>query len=202
MTSLIGLLLLVLSAPADAHSKRQSESTAGLSIPNLSHGQLRVMAKHRATILDLANKQVRPDAETRTIHNFVKLQFTYCLWGLVPGSLANEDSAFNGCTHAYLAGTKALLHQLERTSAQPSTVRDLAMQISVDMLREETALEICANGVDPFNTADIVMPEWSGVTINPIVLLYSLIAFSVTGILFAIHFFRRPSRLSGGRTVS
>jgi hypothetical protein len=189
--------LFACATSAEAHTKRTAASTAGLSIPNLSHGQLRVMATYKNAILDLANREPRPDAEARTLQNFINLQFTYCLWGLVPGSLGNEDSPFNGCTHAYLAASKALLHRLERTSSNPSPVRDLAMRISVDMIREESALEICANGVEPFNTADIIMPEWSGVPFNPIVVLYSSIAFLVTAGLFAIYFARRPRSVAG-----
>jgi hypothetical protein len=66
------------------------------------------------------------------------------------------------------------------------------------MIREDSALEICANGVEPFNTADIIMPEWSGFTFNPIVLLYSLIAFLVTAGLLARHFARRPASAAAG----
>jgi len=71
------------------------------------------------------------------------------------------------------------------------------MRISVDMIREESALEICANGVEPFNTADIIMPEWSGVPFNPIVVLYLSIAFLLTAGLFAIYFARRPRSVAG-----
>lgn len=184
--------LLACTTSAEAHHKRKAASSAGLAIPNLSHGQLRVMVAYKNAILDLADREPKPDAQARTLQNFINLQFTYCLWGLVPGSLSNEDSPFNACTHAYLAASKALLHRLERTASNPSPVRDLAMRISIDMIHEETALEICANGVDPFNTADIVMPEWSGVTFNPIVVLYSLIAFLVTAGLFVVYFVRRP----------
>jgi len=179
------MLSLTLHAPAEAHHKRNSASNAGLIIPNLSHGQLRVIAKYKNAILDLSNRQLRPDADTQTLHNFINLQFTYCFWGLVPGSLANEDNPFNACTHAYLAGSKALLQRLERASEHPAEIRELAMRINVDMLLEETALEICGNGVEPLNTTDIIMPEWLGFTFNPIVLLYSSIAFLVTAGLVA-----------------
>jgi len=195
--SLLGLIFAC-ESPAEAHSARKAATTAGLTIPNLSHGQLRVIATHKTAILDLANQQIRLDADARTLQNFINLQFTYCLWGLVPGSLSNEENPFNACTHAYLAGSKALLHRLERSSPNSTAVRELAMRISVDMIRENSALEICANGVDPFNTADIIMPEWSGITINPIVLLYSMIAFMVTAGLFAIHFARRRTRSTVG----
>jgi hypothetical protein len=182
------------SAPADAHHRRKGASTAGLVIPNLTHGQLRVIAKYRNDILDLSYRQSRPDTDTRTLQNFVNLQFTYCLWGLVPGSLANEDNPFNECSHAYLAATKALLQRLGLTSDNPSAAHELTMRIHAEMLRDDSALEVCANGIDPLNTADLIMPEWSGYAFNPIVLLYSLIAFLVTAGLFAVHFARRPKR--------
>lgn len=195
---LLLLLLLPSGGPAEAHHRRKSTSDAGLAFPNLSHGQLRIMARYKNDILALANRQVRPEAETRTLQNFVSLQFAYCLWGLVPGSLTNENHPFNGCTHAYLAASKALLHRLEGAAGDTSAARALATRINVETLQNNAAAEICANGAEPLNTADIIMPEWSGFTFNPIVLLYSLIAFLVTAALFALHFVRRPQRASAG----
>lgn len=187
--------LLALSAPADAHHQRKNQNNSGLSIPNLTHGQLRVMAEYRSAILQLGSRQISPDLETRTLQNFVNLQFTYCLWGLVPGSLTNENNPFNDCSHAYLAATKALLDRLQRKSDNPAAARELAMRIDTDMLRAQSALEICIHSVEPFNTAEIIMPEWAGVVFNPFVLLVYAISLVAVAALFAVEFWpRKPKK--------
>lgn len=185
---LLSLVAALFSAPAGAHSSRKPLNTSGLPIANLSHDQLRVMDRYKDSIVALAASQISPDVATRTLHNFVNLQFAYCLWGLVPGALTHEDSAFNGCSHAYLAGSKALLDQLQRSSSDPAEANQLAARIQSDMQREETGALICRNGVEPLNTADIVFPEWSGIAINP---LLTLLAFIGVGILAGLFLLNR-----------
>ncbi len=170
---------LASSSPADAHHQRKNLNTSGLSFPSLTHGQLRVMAVYRSDILDLAAKQVSPDLDTRTLRNFINLQFTYCLWGIFPGSLTDEDSPFNECSHAYLSASKALLDRLERVSDDPSAASELAARINREMQRDQSALRICRNSVNPFNTAEIILPEWSNVTFNPLILLMAMLAVMV-----------------------
>ncbi|WP_052699327.1 hypothetical protein [Hyphomicrobium sp. 99] len=186
----LALLLCVFTAsfagPADAHNSRAPLNTSGLPIANLTHGQLHVMDRYRNAIVDLAARQVSPDVETRTLYNFVNLQFAYCLWGLVPGALTNEDNPFNGCSHAYLAGSKALLDQLQRSSGDPAKANELASRIQSDMLRENTALQICSNGAAPLNTGEIILPEWAGVPFNPLKTLLIFIGICIlTGLLLA-----------------
>jgi len=185
---LLSLVAAMCSAPAGAHSSRQPLITSGLPIANLSHDQLRVMDRYKDSIVALAAREISPDVATRTLYNFVNLQFAYCLWGLVPGALANEDSPFNGCSHAYLAGSKALLDQLQRSSSDPAKANQLAARIQSDMQGQETGALICRNGVSTLNTAEIVFPEWSGTAFNP---LLTLLAFIVFGTLAGLLLLNR-----------
>ncbi|RUP10429.1 hypothetical protein [Hyphomicrobium sp.] len=184
---LLSLVAALFSAPAGAHSSRKPLNTSGLPIANLSHDQLRVMDRYKESIVALAAREIRPDVGTRTLYNFVNLQFAYCLWGLVPGALTNEDNPFNGCAHAYLAGSKALLEQLQRSSSDPADANQLAARIQSDMQREETGALICRNGVHTLNTAEIVFPEWSGIAFNPLLTLLGLIGFGTLAGLFLVN---------------
>ncbi|MBS0269228.1 MAG: hypothetical protein JSS54_09635 [Proteobacteria bacterium] len=184
---LLSLVAALLSAPAGAHSSREPLNTSGLPIANLSHDQLRVMHRYKDSIVALAAREISPDVATRTLYNFVNLQFAYCLWGLVPGALTNEDSPFNGCSHAYLAGSKALLDQLQRSSSDPTEANQLAARIQSDMQREETGALICRNGVATLNTAEIVFPEWSGTAFNPLLTLLAFIVFGTLAGLFLLN---------------
>lgn len=181
---------------ATAHHRRQPSDTSGIPIANLSHGQLDVISRHRVAILDLAGRQARPDLKTRTLTNFVNLQYVYCLWGLVPGSLANEDNPFNECSHSYLAASKALLDHLQRVADDRAEAETLARKISVEMLLDPSALQMCRNGVAPFNTAEIVMPELADIPFNPIIGLSGFVALTAFGGLFAVGRRSRKAKLS------
>jgi hypothetical protein len=180
LLALAALSGLVESAAAHSRSKIGG-NTSGIPIANLSHGQLEVMSRYRAEILDLAGRQPRPDLETRTLTNYVNLQRVYCLWGLVPGSLAEEDNPFNECSHSYLAGSKALLDHLRQTPGVANAARALHEKINTEMLLNASALQMCRNGVAPFNTAEIIMPEWRGVPFNPITGLSGFAALAAFG---------------------
>ncbi|MFT3730648.1 MAG: hypothetical protein QM780_04360 [Hyphomicrobium sp.] len=162
--------IAIASAPsAEAHHQRKSgEQKSGVAIGNLSHGQLRIMARYKSAILDLANRQIQLGRDARTLLNFVNLQSTYCLWGAVPGSLSDEDNPFNECTHAYLAASKALLDQLRWMKDAADDAEALANRIDTEMIAEGAALDICRNSLEPFNTAQIVMPAWGEVSFNPL----------------------------------
>lgn len=183
--SAFSLTMVIMSGPADAHRGRRPSQMSGVAIPNLTHGQLRVMSRYRSAILDLANKQVQPNLEVRRLQNFVSLQFAYCLWGLVPGSLAYEGSPFNECSHAYLAGAKTLLDRLRRTEDTRARAEALADEINAAMLASGAALDICSNSFEPFNTAEVIMPEWANVSFNPLGVLLAIVVFGAAGWAFA-----------------
>lgn len=198
MTCRWGVLLLTmtLSLPASAHHPRKGgENQSGILIPNLTHGQLHIVSQYRSDILALADRQSQPGLETRTLQNFVNLQFSYCLWGLVPDSISNEESPFNECSHAYLAATKALLDRLRLSGGARQTANVLAQKIEMAMLEDATASAICGNGIEPFSTAEVIMPEWRGVTFNPLgILLGAFIMLPAAGVLI--------SMLNGTRAAS
>ena len=52
------------------------------------------------------------------LEDYLSLQSFACLWGLVPGSVTDEASPFNECSHAYLAAARALLLHLRDNAAR------------------------------------------------------------------------------------
>jgi methylmalonyl-CoA mutase len=51
-----------------------------------------IVAKYSAVVLDLAARQPRTDPTLRRLAGFVSLQRFACFWGLIPGSLTDENS--------------------------------------------------------------------------------------------------------------
>ncbi len=197
-TSMRAFLIIVSLAfltvgSAETHQQRKSSATSGISISNLTHGQSAIIADYRSAILALADSQVVPDSETRTLQNFVHLQFAYCLWGLVPGSVSYEDSPFNECSHAYLAGTRALLDRLRQAEDTRAKADDLAEEINRAMVQTGAALDICSNSFAAFNTAEIVLPKWSDISFNPLGLLLGFIILGATALAFAMSRSRRSA---------
>ncbi|MDC7785872.1 hypothetical protein PQJ75_14705 [Rhodoplanes sp. TEM] len=165
----VAALLLILAAPpALAHSSG-ARRTDGLRIEPLSHGQMAAIDTHRAAVLALAERG--PSDETgRRLLNYEKLQFLVCLWGVMPGTLDDETSPFNGCAHAYLAATRALLAHLRgRPDATPDVIA-LAETVDRALLLDGT-LAMCVYSGEPYNTADLILPEWSLVPAHPPTLL-------------------------------
>ncbi|MTW17861.1 hypothetical protein GJ689_16770 [Rhodoplanes serenus] len=156
-----GLALLLTAAPAAAH-RAGGGRTDGIPIDSLSHGQMLVIEQNRAAILDLAARTARTDETFRRLLNYTKIQHAFCLFGLMPGTLTDEESPFNGCAHAYLAGTRALLnHMRDRPGADPAA-RALADKVDHALLLEGT-LALCVYSGEPYNTADVILPEWSAI---------------------------------------
>ena len=153
--------------PASAHRSAPPTSTAGLAIPSVSHGQMAVLAAFRADIQDLAAAQYPTDPDMRRLQSFVSLQYFSCGWGLVPGSLSSEDSPFNECTHAYLAGLRALLLHLETMPGDRSAVRSVRGRVDVAMLRNRSSLSLCRYSDEAFNTADVVTPRLGELLTDP-----------------------------------
>jgi hypothetical protein len=167
------LLGAVFASPVRAHRQDPPSALpeAGISIPDLSHGQLAVIAANRAAILDLAARQTPTDRVMRRLETFINLQFSACAWGLVPGSLSDEDSPFNECTHAYLAATQALLLHLREMPGDRGPVRRLAAAIELEMLEKQASLVLCRYSGESFSTAEIVRPNWGEVIFHPARLL-------------------------------
>jgi hypothetical protein len=185
--------LILAAAPAQAHRAGVGRID-GLAIESLSHGQMTVIARNRAAVFALAANTAQTDDSFRRLFNYAKIQRTVCLWGIVPGSVSDEQNPFNGCAHAYLAATRALLnHMRARPGADPAAIA-LADDVDHQLLVDGT-LELCAYSGEPYNTADLIYPEWSAMSAHPPSVLAGggLLGIVGVGSLLA---WRRRSRLS------
>ena len=178
------VLSVVLAAPAWAHREPTGREAPAdsISIPNLSHGQMAVIANNRTAILDLAARQIPTDPTLRRLEGFINLQFFDCLWGWVPGSVEDESSPFNECSHAYLAATRALLMHLQTMPGDRSAVRALVAKIESEMLNNGAALVMCRYSDEPFNTAERIEPHWREVLFHvPSLMTFAGLALLAVG---------------------
>jgi hypothetical protein len=168
---LFGLALLAAASnPALAHRETTDRAAPldGISIPSLTHGQMKVISDNLAAIRELADAQFPTDPVMRRLQGYVNLQSFACLWGLMPGSLTDEGSPFNECAHAYLAGARMLLLHLQgMPGGDAGAVHALVRKIEVEMLGNDAALMLCRYSDEPFNTAEVVPPHWREIPFHP-----------------------------------
>ncbi|UVD59184.1 hypothetical protein NE852_18005 [Rhizobium sp. Pop5] len=178
---------------AFAHGSSEGGSHAGLDIPEISHGEMAVISEYRSGIIDLASRAVDTNEPFRRILNYAEIQYSYCLWGRVPGSVTDEGSPFNECAHAYLAATKAVLMAMREMPQEALAANRIISAVDVDMVRRGLALVTCQFSGEAFNTADIVKPRWSRVPIH-FASMASLTGLSVLlGLaVFTLRRFLRP----------
>ncbi len=156
-------ILCATMQPAWSHSRRSDTGPArGIAIPNLTHGQMAVIADYRDEILRVAARRQEPDMQFRRVLNFANIQFSYCMWGLVPLSVTDEASPFNECSHAYLAATQAVLLRMRGMPGRHGDVDDLVSRIETDMVRNDASLVLCQYSNESFNTANVIRPDWKG----------------------------------------
>ncbi|MCY1227592.1 hypothetical protein D9M68_260760 [compost metagenome] len=159
--ALLALGLVSLPSRVDAHTMAdngQDKGTPnGIAIAPIAHSDMEVLAAYRPEIIALAERQTQTDERFRRLLNFSKIQYTYCLWGIVPGALSDEESDFNACSHAYLASAWALLqHMQEMPSARKEAV---PLRHSVDAaLAAVPAVSLCASSDEIFHTDRIIVP--------------------------------------------
>jgi hypothetical protein len=160
-------LLIVVAAmvatctSAGAHHHASNDGpTIGVAIPAIAHGEMSVVARYRAEILDLAARQPRTDLTLRRLAGFVSLQRFACFWGLVPGTLSDETSPFNECAHAYLAGTRALLAHMVAMPGDASAARELDARIEADLSRDPNHGALCSNSSQTFDSGVVIGPDW------------------------------------------
>jgi hypothetical protein len=153
-------LLISLAASAQAHSGSSAPPAPGIQIPSLTHGQMAVIAHYRGQIIDLAQRQTVTDPAFRRLYNHGNLQFTYCFWGLMPGSLGDEESPFNECSHAYLATAKALLAYMATMPAAEREAKALISDIDADMVRSGASWILCQYSGEAFSTGAVIEPRW------------------------------------------
>jgi hypothetical protein len=151
---------LLIAIPAEAHSGSSAPPPPGIQIPSLTHGQMAVIARYRGEIIDLAQRQTVTDPTFRRLYNHGNLQYTYCLWGLMPGSLGDEESPFNECSHAYLATAKALLTYMATMPAATRQAKALISDIDADMVRGGASWILCQYSGEAFSTGAVVEPRW------------------------------------------
>ena len=169
-TAIVATILLVLAAqPTWAHSRRESNApVTGIAIPSLTHGQMAVISAYRKKILNLAAEQsTSQDAPFSRVLNYARIQFSYCMWGLVPYSIKDEASPFNECSHAYLAATKELLIKMSKENPVDEQVAALATLIDMEMVRNNTSLVLCQYSDESFSTADVIRPDFRRVAFHP-----------------------------------
>ena len=199
-------LCLASASPGSAHYREpHAATTDGIVIPDLLHGQMAVIAANRAAILDLAVLQTPTDRVMRRLETFINLQFSACLWGFVPGSLQDEDSPFNECTHAYLAAARALLLHLQGMPGDRAPARALLAKVELEMLRSRTSLSMCRYSDEAFSTAEVIRPTWRDVPFHPVSLVSFLgLAFAVIGCGWMAARWLSPSRdvSTAGREAS
>jgi hypothetical protein len=176
-------LALAATGPASAHSSRRSAADdSGIAINALTHGQMAVISDYRSQILALAARQPNTDRTFRRLRNYGAIQFTYCLWGLVPGSVRDEHSPFNECSHAYLSAAHALLLYMQDMPTGDLALRAeleaLLSRIDAEMVRRGASLVLCQFSGGEYNTASLIRPDWRQIPSH----LPSLLSFGVLGL--------------------
>ncbi|MFN4128343.1 MAG: hypothetical protein ACK4GC_00775 [Paracoccaceae bacterium] len=162
------VVLIALQAGAtSAHvSQTGSGPVAGVPIAEITHGQMPVISRYGSDILALAARQPAATGDFQRVLNYTRIQKAYCLWGLVPGSISDESSPFNACSHAYLAGMRELLLRMTAQGGTPAAV-DLARRVDGDMIASSTALEFCDYSATPYDTATVVRPVLADMAGHP-----------------------------------
>ncbi len=164
-----GVVALAAVTPATAHHRGVPHDgpAVGVAIPAITHGEMLILAKYRTAILDLAARQPVTDPTLRRLTGFISLQYFACFRGLVPGSLSDELSPFNECSHAYLAGTRALLAHMVAMPGDQSAAKALQERIAAELASDPAFGAFCSNSQQVFDSATIVPPEWTMIPAHP-----------------------------------
>ncbi|MBB4439896.1 MULTISPECIES: hypothetical protein [Rhizobium] len=187
----------VVAGSAFGHSRGDGGSHAGLDIPQISHGEMAVISDYRGRIIDLASRAVETNEPFRRVLNYAEIQYSYCLWGRMPGSVTDEESPFNECAHAYLAAAKAVLLSMREMPRERAAAGEIISAVDADMVRRGLALITCRFSGEAFNTADIVKPRWSGIPFHAASMASLTGLASLFGLgVFALRRFSRPKAQS------
>ncbi|NLS05618.1 hypothetical protein HGP14_19925 [Rhizobium sp. P32RR-XVIII] len=195
----VSLPLLILSVSAAfaqsamAHGRSAVGNHTGIPVPEISHGEMAVIADYRDRIIDLASKATDTNEPFRRVLNYAQIQYSYCLWGRVPGSVTDEQSPFNECAHAYLAATKAVLMAMRGMPQEADVASAIISDADVEMVRRGLSLITCRFSGEAFNTADVVRPRWSEIPTHPASMasLSGLMAI-LFGVYIAVRRLLRP----------
>jgi hypothetical protein len=164
---LIASLLLLPAAELSAHRRSAPGNATGIAIAGLSHGEMAVLAPYRGQILDLAKQVKATNPVFRTLLNYSAIEYSYCFWGLAPGTINDEASPFNECAHAYLSATKAVLLQMRDMPEVSERASVLVSDIDAEMVRKGAAFIGCQYSGETFNTAEFLGPHWENLPQHP-----------------------------------
>lgn len=182
---------LAFAPMATAHGSRPTGPVEGLRIESLTHGQMAVLARYRAAIMNLAAVRTNTDEPFRRIMNYASIQFSMCLWGLAPGGISDETSPFNECSHAYLAATRTVLMRMKAMGGPDAKIDALISRIDADMVRNQASLVLCEFSDEAFYTGNVIRPDWRAVvTHKP-----SMAAMGALGLFVAGSFFVAARKL-------
>jgi hypothetical protein len=156
LAALAGLLL---GTPAQARSHggiyANLSAQTGYDLQPLMHDQLAPMDANREAIVAMAQKYLPYDDTANTLVAYIGEQREACAYGLAGGVIpvglaALEASPLHLCTHAFLAGTQALLQRLN-DKAPTDEVKALYVKVFA-----EGGLVGCAYSDRRFNTGNII----------------------------------------------
>lgn len=166
---LLAVVCLILSSwptMLAAHGGGSSGSHAGIPVPSLTHGEMAVIAPYYGRIIAVAEDRSDTDETFRRLLNFAQIQRAYCLWGIMPGSVSDEESPFNECSHAYLAAAKAVLLQMRTMNGEKAQVENLVSDIDATLVRNNLSLVLCKFSGESFNTADLIRPRIADIVLH------------------------------------
>ncbi|PDT31797.1 hypothetical protein CO660_03420 [Rhizobium sp. L9] len=164
---LIASLLPMFIGNAFGHGSSSGGSDTGLDIPAISHGEMAIISEYRSSISMLASRAADTNESFRRVLNYAEIQYSYCLWGRMPGSVTDEESPFNQCAHAYLAATKAVLLAMREMPREATAAGEIISAIDAEMAGRGLAFITCQFSGEAFNTANIIKPSWSKVPLHP-----------------------------------
>jgi hypothetical protein len=195
--SLLRILVIVAATLAAghcmAHSNYKPSNTSGIPIPSLSHGEMAIISDYRARILDIAGQVDQTDPTFRRLLNYGAIQYSYCLWGVAPGAISDEQSPFNECAHAYLSAAKALLFHMRDMPGVAGQADALISEIDAEVVRKGAALINCQYSGESFNTAEFIRPHWENLPEHrpTLYLLAAMLALLVSPVVVRFAWPRR-----------
>lgn len=180
-----------------AHGGSSSGNQTGIPIPSLTHGEMAVIAPYYGRIIALAENVSDTDETFRRLLNFAQIQRAYCLWGMMPGSVSDEESPFNECSHAYLAAAKAVLLHMRTMKNETAPVGDLVSEIDATLMRNNLSLILCKFSGESFNTADLIRPKLADIVLHAgsLMAILSAVLATVAGLWLTARALRTEPRL-------
>jgi hypothetical protein len=198
--SLLRILVIVATTLAAgqslAHSNYKPTDTSGIAMPSLSHGEMAIISNYRSRILDIAGQVDQTDPTFRRLLNYGAIQYSYCLWGVAPGAISDEQSPFNECAHAYLSAAKSLLFHMRDMPDVARQADALISEIDADVVRTGATFINCQYSGESFNTAEFIRPHWENLPQHrpTLYLMGAMLALLVSPVAVRLAFFARSPK--------